>query len=317
MRKFLCLIFGLLAGSIVHADSSVQDLPKEVVINGVEFVLIPGGPAWFPIPDIDPRTGYTRRSGIREVRVWTDTYYIGKYEARGSDFARFMNAGVSRYEHHYDPPRKSASDGATQGSTHGCAVRKDQNAKYYLIEPQADLPATHLSWDLSNEFAAWMGFRLPTEAEWVRAFRSDSRNNFPWGNEYPDDTFAGFQEGATECAVRPVTAFPKGRSPYGVYNMAGNVFEYVADWYDPAHYDQLRDGARNPVAAARPAMPNGEQPMRRLRGGRWASGVGELAITGNWDTQPSEEPFRCFGARFALDVTTVQRHLSAGTAVIR
>jgi iron(II)-dependent oxidoreductase len=246
--------------------------------------------------------------------VWVDSYYLAKYEARARDFARFMNSGQSRHARQYDPDGRRPHDGATEG----CSVRKQQDGSYYLLKPQLDLPATHLSWELANEFAGWMGFRLPSEAEWSRAFRGGDKRIYPWGDEYPDDTFAGFQEGASECDVRPVTANPKGKSPFGIFNMAGNVYEYVADWYNYAYYNQLRDGDRNPLATERRMFPDDEKKYyKTLRGGRWASGPAQLGIWGNRDYQPADEMFRCYGARFALDVDAVRRLLGADGAVAR
>jgi formylglycine-generating enzyme required for sulfatase activity len=313
MRKLIILLAGLLLACALHAEES-PDLPQEIVVNGVEFLRVPGGWFYLSIPDRDPKTGNTLGRGAREVKAWVDTFYIGKYEARGRDFVRFMNSGTAQYAKQYGPmPGREWSD----GEHYGCAVRKDASTnKYYLVAPQLDLPATHLSWDLANEFATWMGFRLPTNAEWVRSFRGDDRRIFPWGDEYPDDTFAGFQEGATACDVRPVTGYPKGRSPYGVYNMAGNVYEYVADWLNFEYMAQMQDGVRNPLATVPYQTPDDKKPHRILRGGRWASGVGQLSIYGNRDIQPTDEGFRCFGARFVLDVNTLREHLARGTATI-
>lgn len=308
---FLCAC--LMASGVALADPA-RELPREVVVNGVEFVLVTGGSVWFPVPHIDPKTGNMQGTGRRELSVRTDTFYIGKYEARARDFLRFMREGRPRFAAQYDAPGQQITG---SGAADGCAVRKDEAGGYYLVAPEDDLPVTHLSWDLANEFAQWMGFRLPTEAEWVRAFRGDDKRIFPWGDEYPDDTYAAFQEGATLCNVRPVTAHPKGTSPFGAYNMAGNVFEYVADWFNVEHYNALRDGARNPVSRTPHVLTGEPKPYRVLRGGRWASGPGELEIYGNQDTRATSEPFICFGARFALDEAAVRRHLAAGTATVR
>lgn len=313
MRKLIFFLAGLLLASAVHAQEK-QDLPREIVVNGVEFVLVTEG--WFhlPVPDRDIKTGVSRGKGWREVKAWVDNFYIGKYEAKAKDFVRFMNSGVALYASHYGSiPTRDWFD----GNRNGCAVRKDQSSKqYFLVAPQLDLPATHLSWDLANEFAMWMGFRLPTDAEWVRAFRGDDRRIYPWGDEYPDDTFAGFQEGATRCDVQPVTGYPKGRSPYGAHNMAGNVFEYVADWNNLNFMAQLQDGVRNPVATEPFVMPEEEKPSRMLRGGRWASGPSEMGIYGNRDFQATDEGFICYGARFVLSTDAARQHIARGTATI-
>lgn len=304
----LTAMLALACGNGVAAPS--PELPRAVTINGVEFVLIPGGEVWFPAPHLDPVTGNNAGSGMRELRLKTHTYYLARYEARASDFLRFITKAASSAAKGYEsPPRQVAANGARDG----CGVRKDARG-YYLVAPERDLPVTHLSWDLANEFATWMGFRLPSEVEWVRAFRGDDKRVFPWGNDYPDDTYAAFQEGATLCNVQPVTAYEKGASPYGVQNMAGNVFEYVADWFNIKHYNQLRDGDINPVAREPQTVEGDPKPYRVLRGGRWASGPSELSIYGNRDSRATDEPFICYGVRFAVDADTVRKHLAAGTA---
>lgn len=310
MRQLAHLLLALLLSAGATAQANEKDLPREVSINNVEFILIPGGTVVFPAPHYDSSSGKPIGTGVREVRLVTRSYYLAKFEARARDFLRFMTEGKPRYALQYEkPPAGVAGPGAEEG----CGVRK--NAKgYYLVDPARDLPATHLSWDLANEFAQWMGFRLPTEVEWVRAFRGDDNRVFPWGNMYPDDTFAAFQEGATECNVRPVTAYEKGKSPFGIYNMAGNVFEYVADWYNPEHYNSLRDGQYASVASSPFDLPE-TGPMRMLRGGRWASGPQELSLKGaNRDLRRTDSPFICYGTRFAIDIDKVRKSLATGAA---
>lgn len=312
MRTIILFIACLCLSAGVRADQQ-QELPREIVANGVEFILVPGGWFWHTLSEIDPKTGNALNKGSRELKVWVDTYYIGKYEARARDLERFMNSGASRYATQYGPqPELEGGDGESKG----CSVRREPGGKYYQLFPEKDLPATHLSWDIANEWSQWMGFRLPTDAEWVRAFRGDDKRIYPWGDDYPDDTFAGFQEGGTVCNVRPVTMFPKGRSPYGVYNMAGNVYEYVADWYNVVYLNQLQDGARNPFSTEPHLLFGFSKPLRMLRGARWASGATELMIYSNRDYRATDESFACYGTRFALDVAKVRAMLDSGAATV-
>lgn len=313
MKRIARILFAVTTLAHGTAWGGPIDLPREVTVNGVEFMLIPGGSVWVPVPHLDPATGYARDSGMRELQLRTESYYLAKYEARASDFLRFVMKAKPEIRKDYETPPKNVTG---SGAVDGCGVRKDARG-YYLVAPEKDLPVTHLSWNLANEFATWMGFRLPTEVEWVRAFRGDDKRVFPWGDDYPDDTYAAFQEGATTCNVQPVTAYEKGASPYGVQNMAGNVFEYVADWYNPSHYNRLKDGDLNPVAREPHTVEGDPKTYRVLRGGRWASGPSELSIYGNRDGRAANEPFICFGARFALDAESVRKHLAAGTATVK
>lgn len=242
---------------------------------------------------------------FRDVRIWLDSFYIAKYEARARDFERFMNSGVARFADQY-----------LDGETEGCGVRRDRKGAYYLVAPDLDLPVTHISWQLAEEFSSWMGFRLPTEAEWIKAARGTDRRTWPWGEDYPDDTYAGFAFDAG-CNPTPVTAFPKGRSPYGAYNMAGNVFEYVADWYSMEADAALRDGMRNPPLAQRTTAKRNDitEPMKMLKGGRWGSAAQSITVHERRLNQPNDT-FICYGARFSLDVATLRAHLASGKAQV-
>jgi iron(II)-dependent oxidoreductase len=310
MRPWLSVFFlWLLVGNVFAASPKP---PREVVINGVEFLHIPGGKFYYPVARRENRNkGFIMDNlQLKEIRAEVDAFYIAKYEARARDFSELLNTGRLASVNDYLPRAGSRGDGATEG----CSVRRNDTGNFFLTRPADDLPATHLSWNLARDFAQAMGFRLPTNAEWTRAFRGDDRRMFPWGNEHPDDTFAAFQEGATQCHVQPVTGFAKGRSPYGVYNMAGNVFEFVQDWHNHPYTDSLADGVKNPVATEPWKAPWNDEPEKMLRGGRWASGVGEISMQANVDSFPPDQTFNCYGVRFAIDESEVRRHLAAGTA---
>lgn len=290
--------------AVVFADEPA--LPSEVVVNGVEFVKIPEG--WFfktgGVFDQSLAPQPQSESG-GNAKIWLDTFYIAKYEGRARDFQRFLATAT-------------AAEKATYGGdVEGCSVRLDAAGTYSLVAAQKDLPATHLSWVLADQFARWMGFRLPTEAEWEKAARGTDQRLYPWGNGYPDETFAGFNE-SFNCAVRPVTAYAKGVSPYGVYNMAGNVREWVADWLNEDADTQLKDGVRNPplAAAGKSKRTDVPQPQSKfLKGGRWASGENGILISARAYMAP-EEPFRCNGVRFAVDAQTVRAAVAAGKATV-
>lgn len=294
---------GLLALAASLGSAAVAQprdpLPAEVTINGIELVLIPEG--WFY------KSGGVNRGDAENagyVRVWLDAYYIAKYEARGADLARFLNTQGAPLAKGYG------------GDTIGCALQRDASGGYFEVEPSAKRPATHLSWQLADEWARWLGLRLPTEAEWEKAARGgEDRRTYPWGEEHPDDTFANFQT-ASDCLVWPVDSGMKGRSPYGIHHMGGNVREHVADWYNPEADRQLVDGVRSPRLAKKGIPPRGfDEPMKVIKGGRWASNRTELTVAHRTMSR-IDDPFQCNGTRFAADAATVRAHLANGTASI-
>lgn len=281
--------------------------PAEVLIQGVEFVYIPAG--WFyksggqPVEKDDWQA--MDNAGGGAVRVWQKAYYIGRYEARARDLVRFLNDSptwATRYA----------------GRNISCSTRSD-GEHYYLVTRQEDLPATHLSHALAKDWAQWMGFRLPTEFEWERAARGDDKRTYPWGDEHPDETYAGYKVDS-DCHTWPVDAFRKGVSPFGMHNMSGNVREFVGDYYNPKNDRALSDGAQSPPVDLQGGpvptdMYRGVDdyagPYAMLKGGRWASMESQLAIGARIYYEPYRD-FRCNGTRFALDVEEAQRLLASG-----
>lgn len=211
--------------------------------DGAEMVFIPEGPF---IMGTDSETAPASSKPAHEVSL--KGFWIDKYEVTNALFAECANSGYCFH------PRDYSS-----------ATHED----YYTDPDYADYPVIHVDWNQAYAYCAWAGKRLPTEAEWEKAARGTEGLTYPWGNKLPSELpmqINLFEAGDTA----PVDSHPEGVSPYGVYNMEGNVWEWTADHFDRFYY------SKSPYQD--PASLNGSNDYV-VRGFSWAYPFSHYEIT--------------------------------------
>ncbi len=163
---------------------------------------------------------------------------------------------------------------------------------YYGQLAYQDYPVINITWQQANDFCSWRGGRLPTEAEYEKTAGWNPQNGltliYPWGNFSPTDQLANYD--GVDRDTTPVGSYPKGVSPVGAYDMVGNVWEWVSDWYSPTYYSDNQSW-ENPTGPA-----NGVEKV--VRGGSWyTKNILHLRVSNRGKSIPdnvaNEFGFRC------------------------
>lgn len=196
--------------------ASTKPIPTETPDNirvsqmdGMEMALVPEGTFIMGTEENDP-IAYDDEKPVREV--YLDAFWIDKTEITNGMYEKCVDVGVclSQYKSEYHNPNTGS---------------------YHFGEAQfRDYPAVYVNWEDASTYCDWADRRLPTEAEWEKAARGLNGYKYPWGNSSPDSSFANFNQNIGD--TKPVGSYSKGASPYGALDMAGNVWEWVNDWYD-------------------------------------------------------------------------------------
>lgn len=196
-------------------------------------------------------------------RIFVGAFEIDKFEVTHSAYERFVRSANRR------PP---GAAGKGRGGPWERFVWDGKKAP----PGTGDIPVTLITWFEAEAYCAWVGKRLPTEAEWEKAARGTDGRIYPWGDSAAPEA-ANF--GKRHSGPLPGGNFALDKSPYGVMDMAGNVAEWVNDYFGPGYYAD--SPARNPKG---PRRGN----HRSVRGGFWDSPEKEIRTDWRWHGAPSK-----------------------------
>jgi formylglycine-generating enzyme required for sulfatase activity len=242
-----------------------------------------------------------------EHDVFLDTFLMDKFEVSAKEFAGFLNEKGNPEHKYFSPDMYATIMGVSYQD--GKEVEDSTAPQKYAPRPGFEnYPANNVSWFGADAYCRWKKKHLPTEAEWEKAARSGDGRTYPWGDTMPDDKKARYNqtwEVKGFNVMVPVDALPESASPYGALNMAGNVWEWVNDWFRqnycnfcfPVSGGQIDIAARLMGAPKDKIIATGDETEKTqvvpprydpkgpsygvfkiLRGGSWYDSFGEAVI---------------------------------------
>ena len=231
-----------------------RDSRERVGKDGASAVLIPAGAFLGGDDENSPR---------RELFV--EAFYLDRYEVTVGRYARFLQATGN--------------------------VRPPEEWDTVDLNNGTDLPVIGVDWQDANSYCQWVGRRLPTDAEWERAARGMDERKYPWGNEPPTPEHARFaqkyEKAVYKGGVARVGSHRKGASPFGIHDMAGNAWEWTADWFSESFPYADRRNPKGPSSGT----------SKVLRGGGWYDPADRLVSTKRMHANPEQRDdsigFRC------------------------
>lgn len=249
------LIFATITNGCASVGPHARENHQTSSIDGMEMILIPAG-------------SFEMGSAAQDAQAMDDerpihTVDLNAYWMDKTEITNKMYAGCITANFCTEPAR----------------------SPYYLQAQYANHPIRGISWTQAETYCAWADRRLPSEAEWEKAARGTDGRIYPWGNMPPNSQLANFNQSVND--TRPVGSYPSGASPYGILDMAGNVWEWVADGYNPLYYSISLDF--NPISDT-------VKNLKVLRGGNWDSNAQGIRSANRFWAFPGRndtDGFRC------------------------
>jgi formylglycine-generating enzyme required for sulfatase activity/tRNA A-37 threonylcarbamoyl transferase component Bud32 len=202
----------------------------ETVVAGAPMVFVPAG-------EFTMGSNEGNSDEKPQHPVYLDAFWIDKYEVTNALYKKCVDAG------------KCQSPNPTRSYT---------RSSYYGNASFDNYPVIYVSWNDAKTYCEWAGKRLPTEAEWEKAARGTDGRIYPWGNTFDKSLLNSYESNIGDTTQ--VGKYLGGASPYGALDMAGNVWEWVADWYNSTYYTSSpRDNPKGPSSGQ----------YRVVRGGAW------------------------------------------------
>ncbi len=267
LSALLSVLFDL--STLFAADQPPQTLLAPLAgQDGAPMVEVQAGSFPMGVPQGDRDGG---RDEYPRHDVFVDTFFIDKYEVTNAHYLEFVKAANHRVPQNPKNPTRNLWQGES------------------ITESLTDRPVINVDWFDADAYCRWAGKRLPTEAEWEKAAKGTADRRFPWGNVEPTDKHLNFnQRWIGERTLMPVGSYEAGKSPFGAYDMAGNVWEWVNDWYDARYYEKSPE--RNPKG------PD-TGTKRIIRGAGWQNETPTVRIFTRVDSDPTirneSTGFRC------------------------
>ena len=248
-----------------------------VAIPRKDMVYVPNGTFQMGCDESKGESEYCNSDELPLHGVYLDSFYIDKTEVTNGAYKKCVDAGA-------------------------CAlpVYTTFSGNPYFGDPYYnDYPVVFMTWGRAAAYCDWAGKRLPTEAEWVKAARGDDDTRiYPWGDQDPDCSLLNYQDPTGYCVgdstiyVNKVGSYPFGASPYGVLDMAGNVSEWVNDWFDQDYYAE--SPFENPLGPS-------EGSSKVIHGGSYIRGWTGVRISDRGSRSPDDHHYEELGFRCAAD----------------